>query len=1584
MYTSDRMSFINEYMSAYKSKIELANEKGLFDSAKMFELFALEICKLYFKQNFYNLNTTKSNFPIFDLISEDENIYVQVSTEKYIPNKINKTLKNLKDSKEPKLQKINNAYFFMLDNSSVKKVKDLTGANQIGNISFVRTKNLITTKDIINKAETDIQFQEDFYKLIKKEFENFNENATKLVSEIENSKNVGLKNIETLINNEYEIDRKDIVSKIKLENKKFISIQGREGSGKSALCKKIVENEEIILYARAEKFVESKHLEEIWNLDVNKILELIDGKKIVFFIDSLEFIADSPKIQLDIFETLYSIVKKYKNSYIVTSCRTSDKNAFLKLESNYSIQTYNVDDINEEELNKIKNKYPIIKTLSENKSYLELLKTPFYINLIISKSIDVEDINDINEFRKYIWENIICLKEKCKDYKVSYNRVIEQINKIVFDRAKYFLLGTNIDDIDNDILQILNTEGIIVNNKSGIRLKYDIYEDICFEMYFDNQFKRCKGEYLNFYKNIESMGRCVYRRYQIWISNKLFIKESKDKFLYKLIFSNEVSDEWKKQTEIGIVKSEYCENFFEDYEREILENNLLKEFIEVINMFSFDSKIIYIQDKFPMLQLKPIGNGRACLIKTIYNNLIYKEENTDFAKIVKLCSDYTLQNNIKNEVANYTCNILQYYVDLKTGNYGDDYYKIIDDIDMCLIGIYRLSKYSNEWIKNFFEKLSNYLLGNNQKQKRAARDIINWTLKNSHFNMLKFCSKEFCLLLNNYWLKNRNDNGEHHCGYRYEISKENKYGLSRRIDNYNYEFKKVTDNLFLNELYYVNFNYGFEWTINFINQCVENYYQNYSNEILKIQIKFQDNDIREYYGNPNMWVASIIEHSVPSLIADMVYCLRSFILKHLELYKDDKELFKDFSEYIKNNIYSKSNNIILLTIIESIGLTFENELPGYAIDLATSIEIVNWDTSRYTLYLDNPTLDSLKQQILIAVGLPKLEERYKLPEKCNMHIQSYVANSQIYFGDKIRLRAYEIIDYLYSKFNNDEEDSMNYLQIQKMDLRNAKVTKIDDNTFMLEAQITGEAEKIVEKHKELHEPENELYKEILEYNNNNNNASTDELVKIVDKLLNMCSDENMNIAYESLLISSIAAALNKEDLTLEKRNEYCLVWVSGINKIFDNDTFNSEISLFQILLNQLSNSISVYVSNNIKKLMLKIILNEEHNGILYKYDIYLKQYLFQNKKIAKSIFNTIVQLAYDEMQHQKYNANYLKKTNSEEAFVFVPNMQSKLNGVDKYIENTGHDNYISQKDNIIQKYLYFEEELEINSFEINNYDISTLCYVSNCGLDYNDGNFINIMESILNCIIEINNKSDHTNKMINSYNQKEIIEHFDREIIKSDNNWKKSVNLLFDKIDFSKFSHDNIELYENIFGGFTCEFYDSYVEKNRRILCKNKIKYIEDKINNISDLTIKKHLFKILFFSINRYYSWDIEKCKTSYEYNDKMFLNNQLMKYGKYYPKEAIYTLYQLNIDELLPEILISVDSILSETTLDNNKLIKELNGDSEQIINMIIVKAFVYHSDKIKEDKELLEAYEKLLKRLIELNYAKACIILDEFRIH
>ena len=93
LYSDDRMKYIIEYLSAYKQKIELANKNGLLDNAKMFELFAEQVCKLYYNMDFYNLNNI-CNFPYFDLISEDKSIYVQVSTISDVHQKIKKTQKN--------------------------------------------------------------------------------------------------------------------------------------------------------------------------------------------------------------------------------------------------------------------------------------------------------------------------------------------------------------------------------------------------------------------------------------------------------------------------------------------------------------------------------------------------------------------------------------------------------------------------------------------------------------------------------------------------------------------------------------------------------------------------------------------------------------------------------------------------------------------------------------------------------------------------------------------------------------------------------------------------------------------------------------------------------------------------------------------------------------------------------------------------------------------------------------------------------------------------------------------------------------------------------------------------------------------------------------------------------------------------------------------------------------------------------------------------------------------------------------------------------------------------------------------------
>ena len=44
--SSERIEFITDYIVSYESKINALNSKGLFDSATLFELFAIGVCNL--------------------------------------------------------------------------------------------------------------------------------------------------------------------------------------------------------------------------------------------------------------------------------------------------------------------------------------------------------------------------------------------------------------------------------------------------------------------------------------------------------------------------------------------------------------------------------------------------------------------------------------------------------------------------------------------------------------------------------------------------------------------------------------------------------------------------------------------------------------------------------------------------------------------------------------------------------------------------------------------------------------------------------------------------------------------------------------------------------------------------------------------------------------------------------------------------------------------------------------------------------------------------------------------------------------------------------------------------------------------------------------------------------------------------------------------------------------------------------------------------------------------------------------------------------------------------------------------------
>lgn len=1589
--SNDRMDYICRYMSAYENKIKMANKQGLFDAAKMFELFASGVCALWFGQPFKNLNTDTSTYPYVDLISEDRLLFIQVTTAQDLASKIKATLEKIRDSKDKRISNLKNVVFFALHNESVNRIPDYTGDNLIGSIPFTKRDHLITTQAVLEKAQNDFIFQSQLYDLLKADEYSTTENESRLRAALDTTTTVGLENINCCFPGGYQIDRTALADKVRADNYRFISIQGAAGSGKSTFCKMLLCDDELVLYARAERFIEESNLNDIWSVDIEKALEYLNGRKLTFFIDALEFIADCRQTKFELLQQLYSIAQKYENIYVVTSCRSSEKGAFIKLETNLGIHSYTIDDLSDAELFPIAERYPIIKEMLGTKPYQSLLRVPFYINFILERGINPDDVYDEIAFREYIWENIICLKNKAKNYKLKFNEIVQTVNSIVFERAKKNLLGISEDKFDSQIVKALISEGILVSQKNSVRLKHDTFEDICFEQYFDEKFEECRGNYQLFYTGVEDLGKCVYRRYQIWISNKLFGSTDRSKFLYHLIFADSIPQNWKKQTEIGITKSKHCTAFFREQGADLVAGGQIWEFVKTTNLFAFDVQILFSGTQTPMLSFYPIGNGRPELIRLIYEYELFKKPETERTAIKKLCLDYSKQGS-NNDVAPMACSIAAHYVDqILDECLTSDYYRFIEYAGPSLTVIYRMPNSCRDWIALFLDKMSEYYESADDAKERIARDTILWTMKNAYPQMVTSFTKELCALFETYWTHDTNASRPIFSGH---YSDDYSYGLNEAAERYNHEFRDVDNNPFFINLFGPKLFEGFEWAINFVNRLISKFAEKCPDQIANVEIYFPETkQTCTYLGNPNMWLISIDEYRIPTLISDIIYILNRSIINHISAYLKQDGLGEAFAKWIKDKLYSNSNNIALLTIVENIGMHFQDELPGYALELGSSLHLIHWDIHRYTALVSNPTRDLLEKQMMRTVGIPRLNHRYKSDKACERLLRDNVFALQFHSDNLIRQHCHDMLDYLYAKIESDKLGAEELLQVQKMDARNAEYEIIGENQIAFSPHISGEAAEYMNQKAEAGDNGSSHVKRVYECIDGvlKEEISTQDVMDIIEETL-ASMDQDINcIVCENPLIMLIAVVFNKLKLDVPTRSKLCNLWIDGIRRIFSNGTFAAEAKLSKVLFEQINSDVSIETKNNLKLLILDLLLYKGNNGLISEIAHLAKDFLSVNEKIARSMLNTIIMLAKDEMDHQKYNSDYLKSHPNNSSIKFVPNVTQKLSGVDRLILEKGNwQVYSSQRDTIIAEYLFGEAELKIEQLDMADYDLVTMTRVSNCGLKLRDPFFNELIGKVVICLVESWHFEHQKHRrysrydLLDSISESELVELFRKQMIYTSDSTECAINLLFDKMDFSLFTEDAISFYLKIFGHFLPAYIDAWQNPSLRSTYKAAIKYLEEKVNRIQIDRVRIEFYKILFFYDSSSFMSDFSKCPTKYSYADIFFLNEQFSKYGVYHLKEMFFTVYQLGIDKLLPNILLSINNCFNELIKTNSKRFTTIIKDDLVVVKSIIYKAFIVHSTEIKLDHELTAAYENILETLVELNYEDAAVLLDEFRLH
>lgn len=345
---------------------------------------------------------------------------------------------------------------------------------------------------------------------------------------------------------------------------------------------------------------------------------------------------------------------------------------------------------------------------------------------------------------------------------------------------------------------------------------------------------------------------------------------------------------------------------------------------------------------------------------------------------------------------------------------------------------------------------------------------------------------------------------------------------------------------------------GLEWAISFVNNAVQTFAENKPDEITNIEIYFpKENKKRVYLGNEWLWMADIMEYNLPVVLTDISFVIKKTVINSMRN-SSDHAYIKGLAEYVKNTIYEKANNILLLSIIEAIGMNYQKEMPGYALELASSMELIYFDIHRSGEFISNPTKELLEKQIMLSMGVPEITRRYEKDEKCACNLQQYFANSYLRGDEEIKNRCHVILDYLYSIYDEKTYPNEN-LQIQKMDFRDAAMTAIDEKTIMIEPQIKGEAQKIVKNNEYENEPllkMNEILNRLIS-DINEKKADADQIISVIDTLCEKMKDDyRIEMQFESILVTLIASALIMPDITDEQRNKLVEEWIRRVKKYF--------------------------------------------------------------------------------------------------------------------------------------------------------------------------------------------------------------------------------------------------------------------------------------------------------------------------------------------------------------------------------------------------------------------------------------------------
>jgi guanylate kinase len=420
-----------------------------------------------------------------------------------------------------------------------------------------------------------------------------------------------------------EINRVELLDQLRenLNQKQILVVSGVGGVGKTAVIKKLHENEKdsIPFYVfKASEFNKDSinDLFKEYGLEAFADAHREETYKVVV-IDSAEKLLDLTNT--DPFKEFLAVFIKDNWQIIFTTRNNYLADLNYDFIDIYKIRPGNFDirNLDHKELAALAEANGF--NLPEDARLLDLIKNPFYLSEYL-RFYSRENIDYVN-FKEKLWCRII----------VKTNPGREQcFLATAFQRAnegQFFVTPA----CDAQILDVLVKDGILGYETAGYFITHDIYEEWALE-------KKIAADYIrktNNQKFFERIGESlpVRRSFRTWVSEHLLLEDqSIRQFIREIIQGDGIAKFWKDELWISVLLSDHSATFFELFKEELLGNDqeLLKRLTFLLRLackeVDYDIlKQLGVSDlnllAIKYVLTKPKGMGWQSVIRFIYENL---------------------------------------------------------------------------------------------------------------------------------------------------------------------------------------------------------------------------------------------------------------------------------------------------------------------------------------------------------------------------------------------------------------------------------------------------------------------------------------------------------------------------------------------------------------------------------------------------------------------------------------------------------------------------------------------------------------------------------------------------------------------------------------------------------------------------------------------------------------------------------------------------------------------------------------------------------------------------------------------------